>query len=127
MNRFNGQTALITGGASGIGHATVERLAAEGANVAIADYNLEEAEKLAKQLQIKGYNVRAIYYNATDMNSGTEAVTKTVDWSGSIDCLINNVGGSDLKRDLDIKNLDMDYFDDVFHLNLKIMRLKKNI
>ena len=89
MNRFNGQTALITGGASGIGHATVERLAAEGANVAIADYNLEEAEKLAKQLQIKGYNVRAIYYNATDMNSGTEAVTKTVDWSGSIDCLIN--------------------------------------
>ena len=39
MNRFNGQTALITGGASGIGHATVERLAAEGANVAIADYN----------------------------------------------------------------------------------------
>ncbi len=121
MNRFNGQTALITGGASGIGHATVERLAAEGANVAIADYNLEEAEKLAKQLQIKGYNVRAIYYNATDMNSGTEAVTKTVDWSGSIDCLINNVGGSDLKRDLDIKNLDMDYFDDVFHLNLKSM------
>lgn len=121
MDRFNNQVALVTGGAGGIGRATVERLAHEGASVVIADYHLEEAEKLAHQLQTAGRQAKALYYNATDMDSGIEAVVKTVEWFGCIDCLVNNVGGSDLKRDLDVAALDMDYFDEVFHLNLKSM------
>lgn len=121
MNRFDKQIALVTGGASGIGRATAERLASEGASIVIADYHLEEAEKLAVELRNDGCQVKAVYYNATDMNSGTEAVNKTIEWFGGIDCLVNNVGGSDLKKDLDILDLDMEYFDEVFHLNLKSM------
>ncbi len=121
MNRFNGQTALVTGGASGIGEATVKRLTAEGANVMIADYNLKVAENLAEQLLAKGYLAKAIYYNATEIESGTEAVAKTIEWKGNLDCLVNNVGGSDLKRDLAVGELDMNYFEEVFHLNLKSM------
>ena len=121
MNRFEQKVALVTGGASGIGRATVERLSSEGASVVIADYNLEEAEMLAERLRPKGCRVKAIYYNATDMDSGANAVAQTISWMGGIDCLVNNVGGSDLKRDLDVAALDMDYFDDVLHLNLKSM------
>lgn len=121
MNRFDKQIALVTGGAGGIGRATAERLASEGASIVIADYHLEDAEKLAVGLRNDGCQVKAVYYNATDMNSGTEAVNKTIEWFGGIDCLVNNVGGSDLKKDLDILDLDMEYFDEVFHLNLKSM------
>ena len=121
MNRFDKQIALVTGGAGGIGRATAERLASEGASIVIADYHLEEAEKLAVKLRNDGCQVKAVYYNATDMNSETEAVNKTIEWFGGIDCLVNNVGGSDLKKDLDILDLDMEYFDEVFHLNLKSM------
>lgn len=122
MDRFKGKTVLVTGGAGGIGRATVERMRAEGANVMIADYHQEEAEKLARQLRTHGTScVKAVYYNATDMESGTRAVAETLEYFGSIDCLVNNVGGSDLSRDLDILSLDMNYFDEVFHLNLKSM------
>lgn len=121
MDRFDKKVALVTGGASGIGRATVERLLAEGASVVIADYNLEEAEKLAAQLRAENHSAKAVYYNATDMSSGTEIVAKTLEWFGGIDCLVNNVGGSDLTRDLDILHLDMAYFEEVFHLNLKSM------
>lgn len=119
MNRFEQKVALVTGGASGIGRATVERLSSEGASVVIADYHLEEAEKLAEQLRADGRRAKAIYYNATDEDGGANAVAETVREMGGIDCLVNNVGGSNLKRDLDVAALDMDYFDEVFHLNLK--------
>lgn len=121
MERFKGQVALVTGGASGIGRATVERLTAEGADVVIADYHLEEADKLATRLREEGHRVKAIYYNATDTDSGANAVTETIGWMGGIDCLVNNVGGSNLKRDSDIASLDMNYFDEVFHINLRSM------
>lgn len=121
MKRFKDKIALVTGGAEGIGQATVRRLAAEGAEVIIADYNTEAAAQLSSQLNAQGYNTRTIHYDAADMESGTEIVRKTVEWYGTIDVLVNNVGGSDLRRDKDIAGLDIDYFEDVFRLNLKSM------
>ena len=48
--RLEGRTALVTGGASGIGAATVRRLAAEGARVAVCDINLERAREVAAEV-----------------------------------------------------------------------------
>ena len=121
MERMNNRVALVTGGASGIGRATVERLVREGAKVAVADYNLEAAEKLAVALNADGEKVLPLYYDAADLDSGQAAVVRTLAHFGTIDVLVNNVGIGDMKRDVDVVCLDLDYFDEVMHTNLKSM------
>lgn len=121
MIRFKGSAVLVTGGAGGIGRATVERFAGEGARVAIADYDLEKAEKLAASLNAGGADTRALFFDAAEVESGTEIVRRTIETFGTIDVLVNNVGGNDLSKDLDILNLDIDYFDRLFHINLRSM------
>lgn len=87
MDRFTGRTALITGGASGIGAATAQRLAAEGARVALADTQLEKAQELAADLQ--GV---AVGMDVADHASVEEGVAAVVDQIGPIDVLVNNAG-----------------------------------
>ena len=52
--RFDGKVAIVTGGASGIGLATVERLAQEGANVSIFDINQSAGEKVSESYSLEG-------------------------------------------------------------------------
>ena len=103
MKRFVNKTVLVTGGAAGIGRATVERFVKEGAKVIIADCNIEAAQKLAASLKDNEYKDKAI------------------ELFGSIDILVNNVGITDLSRDLDVENLDISYFNQIFHVNLLSM------
>ena len=55
MKRFVNKTALVTGGAAGIGRATVERLVKEGAKVVIADRNMDTAQRFAQSLRDNEY------------------------------------------------------------------------
>lgn len=119
MRRFENKVIVITGGGSGIGEATAWRVIEEGGKVVIADYVREKAEKLVQELEKKGAEAKAVYFSATDLNSCRHLIETTVEEFGRIDVLVNNVGGTDLKRDLDIKQLDIGYFDDAFHLNLR--------
>lgn len=119
MERLKTKVAVVTGGASGIGEATVRRMTAEGARVVIADYAREQAEALAAELAGAGADVRPVYFTAARLDSCRDLIAFAREAYGRIDCLVNNVGGSDLKRDGSIETADIDYFDEVFHINLR--------
>jgi 2-hydroxycyclohexanecarboxyl-CoA dehydrogenase len=87
MMRLEGKTALVTGGASGIGAATARRLAAEGARVAIGDVNEDGAKSIAGELD--GFACRL---DVTDTGSVNAAVVATREALGEIDVLVNNAG-----------------------------------
>jgi 2-hydroxycyclohexanecarboxyl-CoA dehydrogenase len=82
--RLEGKKAMVTGGASGIGAATSRRLAAEGAEVWVADLNDEGAEGVAAE--IDGH---AVHLDVTDPESARAAVEAA---GGTLDVLINNAG-----------------------------------
>ncbi len=92
--RLNGKTSIITGGASGIGEATVRRFVAEGAKVLIADRNLAAAEALARQL---GGGVAAIECDVRKEASAVAVAERAMSLWGQIDVLVNNAG-SELNR-----------------------------
>ena len=121
MKKLVNKVALITGGSNGIGKATAERFVKEGAKVIIADHNLERAEKLASSLRDNEYHAQAVMFEASDIKCATKAVDKAIEFFGGIDCIVNNVGGSDLSKDLCVDKLDIKYFDEVMHVNLRSM------
>ena len=85
--RLEGRTALVTGGASGIGAATVRRLAAEGARVAVCDVNLDGAQQVAGEI-----DGEAIRMDVTDMGSVDEAIAAAGQALGGAAILVNNAG-----------------------------------
>lgn len=92
MARFSGKVAAVTGGASGIGEATVRRLVAEGARVGFADRDGERGRKLAAELSADGS--KAFFYEA---DVGQEAaclgfIGQTVERYGQLNILVNNAG-----------------------------------
>lgn len=119
MQRFENKTALVTGGAGGIGEATVRRLVSEGARVVIGDYQEERAKILADTLRREGAQAEGHYFSAAELDSCKTLVDFTLATYGHLDILVNNVGGEDLKKDLDVAHLDIHYFDELFHLNLR--------
>jgi NAD(P)-dependent dehydrogenase (short-subunit alcohol dehydrogenase family) len=92
MGRLEGRVAIITGGASGIGRATVERFAQEGAMVVIADRQAEEAERLAARLLQEGQRALAITCDVADDAKVQAMVTRTVQECGRPVILFNNAG-----------------------------------
>lgn len=88
--RLAGRTALITGGTSGIGEATVERFIAEGAQVMIAGRNREKGQAMVSAL---GANARFVACDVTREADIEAAVAETVSAFGRLDCLFNNAGG----------------------------------
>ena len=74
MTRFQGKTAIVTGAGSGLGRATAERLAAEGATVACLDVAVEAAEKTAARIKEHGGKARAYAVDVSDPASVAAAV-----------------------------------------------------
>ncbi len=87
--RIEGRIALITGGASGVGRATVEAFVREGAQVVLTDLNVEAGEALAAELGGKACFIRQDAASAADWDMVAAAVRERF---GRLDILVNNAG-----------------------------------
>src|SRR5688572_19013183 len=103
MTRFDGRTAFVTGGGSGIGKATAYRLAEEGARVIVGDIDDESARIVAKE--IEGY---AVPLDVTDDAGVRQAFASCEDEVARIDVLVNNAGGGRFSMFLDSSPADWD-------------------
>lgn len=114
---LTGKTAIITGGASGIGLVTAKRMCEEGLNVVIADIDGDAAEEQASRLNdTSPGRVLGLRCDVTDQQSVSEMVSKTVENFGQVHVLINNAG---LTRDMRIEKMEEGDWDIVVDVVLK--------
>jgi NAD(P)-dependent dehydrogenase (short-subunit alcohol dehydrogenase family) len=92
VNDLQGQNALVTGGAQGIGRGIALQLARAGCRVAIADRALPRAQATAREMQEAGHEVIALLLDVTDATSVGECVQAAIARFGRIDILVNNAG-----------------------------------
>jgi NAD(P)-dependent dehydrogenase (short-subunit alcohol dehydrogenase family) len=90
--KLEGKTAIVTGGARGLGKEMAKGLAEAGADVVIVGRNFERAQQTAEELKRLNVNSMAIKTDVTKLDEVRQMVTKVVDEWGKIDILVNNAG-----------------------------------
>lgn len=113
---FKGQTALVTGSARGIGRAIAEELASQGADVVIADINLDEAVEASDKIAEYGVKTIAVKLNVSKSEEVVSAFGKIAEHFGRLDILVNNAG---ITRDGLLLRMKEEDWDAVMDVNLK--------
>ena len=113
---LSGKTALITGSTSGIGFATAQRFAAEGALVMLCDVQEERVRAAAATLAATGATVSAFKVDVTRRDEVDAMVAATLAKHGRIDILVNNAG---ITKDARLAKMSEAQFDAVIDVNLK--------
>jgi len=114
--RLEGKVALITGGARGIGQAIAMTFAKEGADIVVADVNLEIAQKTASDIEGLGRKAMALAMDVTNYDIVEEGINKILDKMGKVDILVNNAG---ITKDNLILRMSQADWDAVINVNLK--------
>jgi len=115
MGLLEQKVVIVTGGAQGIGLCAAERFAAEGAIVAIWDFNVEKGAAAEAQLRQKGHDVRFRQVNVADADSVRAAAGALVQETGRIDVLVNNAG---ITRDASLLKMTEEQWQQVIDVNL---------
>ena len=98
----DGRVAVVTGGANGIGYAIAERLARDGARVALGDLDEAGLEAAADRLAtLSGHEVAAVAGDLAEEDNARDLIAATCDGFGRIDILVNNAGGGVIRPFLD--------------------------
>lgn len=113
---LSGKTALVTGGAAGIGFGISYRLAEAGAAVVIADINEENAKKAAKKLRGGGWKAAFVGADVSKKGDAEAMVKYAVDTFGSLDILVNNAG---IYPNIMVMQMSDEDWDKVIDINLK--------
>ncbi|MCC6888342.1 MAG: SDR family oxidoreductase [Hyphomicrobiales bacterium] len=115
MMKLEGKTALITGGASGIGRATVLQFARNGAQVICADINEAKASEVAKEAASGGATAHAVGVDLADPKSARRCAADVIARHGRVDILVNAAGWNDIQPFMENAP---DYMDRVIAINL---------
>lgn len=113
--RFKNKVAIVTGGASGIGEATVIEFVKEGATVVIADIAVDSGVALARQLQQKGYETLFIETDVSVEDDVKRLIDQTIATYDKIDILFANAG---MNIPADPHELTFDQWQKVIDVNL---------
>lgn len=120
MDRLKGKTAIISGGATGMGAASARLFAAEGAAVGVIDRNVEAGQALVAELKAKGHKA---HFAKADVSSKAEveaAVAAVNSELGPVNVLFNHAGTIVIKPFLETEERDWDF---LFDVNVKSMYL----
>ena len=114
---FRDKVAIVTGGASGIGKATVLKFIAEGAKVAILDLDNNQAVQFTQEIRKKGGDAIFIECDVSDENSVKHAIEKVIGSFGRLDYAYNNAGiGGEFAK---VEDYPTDDWDKVMAINLR--------
>ncbi|HMT52189.1 MAG TPA: 3-oxoacyl-[acyl-carrier-protein] reductase [Saprospiraceae bacterium] len=115
MRTLDGRIAIVTGGSSGLGKATLIKFASLGATVINWDINQERGEALVNELKTKGYTTYFFRLNTANYDEVNQAATNIIGQFGKIDILVNNAG---ITRDATLLKMTNDHWQQVIDVNL---------
>ncbi|MFC3173727.1 SDR family NAD(P)-dependent oxidoreductase [Novosphingobium bradum] len=116
------KVAIVTGGGSGVGEATCERLARAGAAVVVADINLVTAEQTAERIRVEGHQAIAARFDLLDAESINALAATAMARFGRIDVLHNNAVNNApevFHRDGGFLEMDSEVWDKIFAGNVR--------
>ncbi len=117
MATLDGQVAIVTGGATGIGYGIARRLGADGARIVMVDVDGSMGEQSASELSARGFECRLVVGDVAEEETAQRAAEQAIDAWGRIDVLVNNagIGGANAN----IWELAVDEMDRVYRVNLR--------
>jgi 3-oxoacyl-[acyl-carrier protein] reductase len=115
VGRLDGKVAIITGAGQGIGRAYALRFAEEGARIAVADLQDENAERVAKEIEAAGGEAMSVHVDVADESSTLDMGRAVHERLGRIDVLVNNAG---IFFDLEARDDSLAYLKKVLDVNM---------
>ena len=116
MGKLDGKIAAVTGGASGIGEATVRRLIAEGAEVAFADRDAARGHRVAAEIAAGGGKALFVEADVGHESACLGFIQQTVERFGRLDILVNNAG---IRMYQTVVEATAESWDEILSVNLK--------
>ncbi len=120
MKDLQGQSAIVTGAARGIGRAICLELAEQGANILATDMLVEELNQTAQAVRAKGVGCETMVANVTDPAAVEKLVATAVEKFGKLDIMVNNAG---ITRDTLVLSMSAEQWDAVINVNLRAVFL----
>lgn len=114
---IEGKYAIVTGGSHGIGQNIALALADEGCNVAICARNTDRVEKVAKEIEAKGVKSLGVSADAMNLSDVERVIATVIEQWGTVDILVNNVGGGGRWGSENVEDTSEDVWLDVYNKN----------